>query len=383
MRLRLHGFLPDREIFLNSGDRMHFVRISRRAQVLALCMAVLLLAGASALAVAMLVRNDGLERERTALARQGEAVAAEARRVKGYKRSVDALARDLEERQDVMDSLYRAHFGDEEGGNAAAMLTGDEEADSRKAAAPTKTSMGPEAAQLLKIEARQRRFAALLTRAVERRAAKAAAAIRSFGFNPDLLARNAARAQGGPFVPWKGRNSALPDELAHLADALTRMQYLESSLIAIPSGRPTSAPMQSSSYGYRRDPFNGEAAFHAGIDFPGRMGQPILAAAKGRVSYVGQRPGYGNVVEVEHGNGLMTRYAHLSRFRARVGQPVARGDAIAAMGSTGRSTGTHLHFEVRLNGEAVNPRRLLNAAQDVLAVQQSAKARFAEVGRRG
>ncbi len=119
------------------------------------------------------------------------------------------------------------------------------------------------------------------------------------------------------------------------------------------------------------------------MDFPGRHGQPIVAAARGKVSYVGQRQGYGNVVEVDHGNGLMTRYAHLSRFAAKVGQAVARGDTIGGMGSTGRSTGTHLHFEVRQNDRPINPRRFLEAAQDVLQVQQIAKARFADVGNRG
>ena len=133
--------------------------------------------------------------------------------------------------------------------------------------------------------------------------------------------------------------------------------------------------METSSYGYRRDPFNGQTAFHAGIDFPGSYGQPIQAAASGRISYVGQRPGYGNVIEIEHGNAILTRYAHLSRFGARVGDDVKRGQTIARMGSTGRSTGTHLHFEVRVHGDAVNPRRFLEARQDVLAIQQLTQAR--------
>ncbi len=134
--------------------------------------------------------------------------------------------------------------------------------------------------------------------------------------------------------------------------------------------------METSSYGVRRDPFNGLPAFHAGIDFPGSYGQPIIAAAAGKVSFVGQQPGYGNVVEIDHGNGILTRYAHLSRFGAKVGDKVARGQPIARMGSTGRSTGTHLHFEVRVHGNAVNPRRFLEAREDVLEVQQLAKERL-------
>ncbi len=171
----------------------------------------------------------------------------------------------------------------------------------------------------------------------------------------------------------------MPQEFERLADALSRMESLETSLKTIPSGLPTMAPMQSSSYGYRRDPFNGHAAFHAGIDFPGRHGEPILAAATGRVSFVGQRSGYGNVVEITHGNGLMTRYAHLSGFNARIGQQVIRGHQIARMGSTGRSTGDHLHFEVRLKGEPVNPRPFLEAARNV---QQVAAARNAGIRNR-
>ena len=237
--------------------------------------------------------------------------------------------------------------------------------------------------RLVRLEQRQRRFAQLLTRAVERRSDKAAAAIRSFGLNPETLARTAARAQGGPFVPWKGEKGAMSGELEHLADAMSRMEFLERSLLAIPSGQPTAAPMMTSSYGYRRDPFNGHAAFHAGIDFPGRYGQPINAAAAGRVTYVGQRQGYGNVVEVEHGNGLMTRYAHLSGFVVRTGARIARGDTIGRMGSTGRSTGTHLHFEVRLNGQPINPRRFLEARTDALQTQRIATARVADLGGRG
>jgi murein DD-endopeptidase MepM/ murein hydrolase activator NlpD len=326
--------------------------------------------------------SAAVAQQQAALDQQGRSVASAASKVANYRKSVEDLAQDLEARQDFMDDLYKTHFGAEDGNAAGADLVGPEKGD-KKDSLSTKISSAPEAAPLVRLEQRQRRFALLLTHAIERRADKAASAIRSFGLNPDTLARNAARAQGGPFVPWKGEKGAMTDELEHLADAMSRMEFLERSLLAIPSGQPTAAPMLTSSYGYRRDPFNGHAAFHAGLDFPGRYGQSINAAANGKVSYVGQRQGYGNVVEVEHGNGIMTRYAHLSGFAARVGQKVARGDTIGRMGSTGRSTGTHLHFEVRLNGQAVNPRPFLEARKDVLQIQQVATARFADVRNRG
>lgn len=385
-RERLAAFCPEREIFLRSGGQVKFIRISRRLQLCAAGALSILLIGWAALTIAMVTGSAAVAHDRAVLAQQGKTVASKASKVEHYRKSVEELTQDLEERQDFMDDLYRTHFG-AEGGALSARVIGSPDAETKKDAEQggpaTKTSMAPEAAPLMKIDARQRHFALLLATAVERRADKAAAAIRSFGLNPESLSRNAARAQGGPFVPWPGEREDMPRELARLASALSRLEFLESGLIAIPSGKPTTAPMETSSYGYRRDPFNGHAAFHAGMDFPGRHGQPILAAAKGKVVYVGQRQGYGNVVEVEHGNGLMTRYAHLSGFSSRAGQTVARGDAIGRMGSTGRSTGTHLHFEVRIDGQPINPRRFLEARQDVLQIQQIAKARFAGIGNRG
>jgi murein DD-endopeptidase MepM/ murein hydrolase activator NlpD len=382
LRDRLNALCPEREIFLRSGGQVKFIRISRRAQLCAAGLVSAVLIGWGGATVAMVAGSNAVEAQRAALAAKGASVAKAADKVADYRKSVDELAQDLEARQDFMDDLYKTHFGNEDGNAAGADLIGPAGAE-KSAALKTKISAAPEAAPLVRLEQRQRRFALLLTHAVERRADKAAAVIRSFGLNPDALARSAARAQGGPFVPWTGNKGALTGELEGLADAMARMEFLERSLLTIPSGRPTGSPMLTSSYGYRRDPFNGHAAFHAGLDFPGRYGQPINAAADGKVSYAGQRQGYGNVVEVTHGNGIMTRYAHLSGFAARVGQSVARGDTIGRMGSTGRSTGTHLHFEVRLNGQAVNPRPFLEARKDVLQVQQVATARFADVGHRG
>lgn len=380
LRERLAAFCPEREIFLRSDGKVRFVRISRRAQLSAGTALFAVLIGLGALIATLTT----MAHDHALLARQGKAVADEANKVDHYRKSVEELAQDLEARQDFMDDLYRTHFGAGEGSLSDRVLGTSDSAtkEDTRSESTAKISMAPETAPLRMIDTRQRRFALLLATAVERRADKAADAIRSFGLNPDSFNRRAARAQGGPFVPWPGEREAMPRELARLASALSRMETLESSLVAIPSGKPTAAPMETSSYGYRRDPFNGHAAFHAGMDFPGRDGQPILAAAKGKVVHVGQRRGYGNVVEVEHGNGLMTRYAHLSGFSSRVGQIVARGDTVARMGSTGRSTGTHLHFEVRLNDRPINPRRFLEARRDVLQVQQIAKARFADINGR-
>ncbi len=121
-------------------------------------------------------------------------------------------------------------------------------------------------------------------------------------------------------------------------------------------------PRLSSRFGYRQHPLLGKRALHAGIDIPGPQGTPVQASEGGVVSFAGRAGGYGNMVEVDHGAGLKTRYAHLSRILVRPGATVARGETIARMGSTGRSTGSHLHFEIRVQGQAADPLDYLGRA---------------------
>ena len=225
----------------------------------------------------------------------------------------------------------------------------------------------PEAAALAAIEARQLAYVEKLTRYADLRADRSARAIRQFGLDPNAMMRAASRgAMGGPLERLASdSDGSLDPRFERLGLSLARMEALDRSLQGLPRYRPARNSM-TSSFGARRDPFTGATAMHAGIDFSGPTGAPIYAAAKGRISFVGQKSGYGNVVEIAHGNGMVTRYAHMSKFASRVGQEVAAGDVIGAIGSTGRSTGPHLHFEVRINDRAVNPRPFLEAAPHVL-----------------
>jgi murein DD-endopeptidase MepM/ murein hydrolase activator NlpD len=159
--------------------------------------------------------------------------------------------------------------------------------------------------------------------------------------------------------------TALIDRLARQVEERTdQLGFLESLLLQNSANRkflPTLPPIVdgwfSSNFGYRIDPFSGENSFHEGIDFPAPVGTPIVAAASGKVVTAEWHPAYGKMVEVDHGNGLVTRYAHASQLLVREGDLVIRGQRVAAVGSTGRSTGPHLHFEVRLNGTPQNPAR--------------------------
>ena len=149
-------------------------------------------------------------------------------------------------------------------------------------------------------------------------------------------------------------------------DADTQLSVLESLLFnreldrnAVPSRDPIAGSYITSGFGGRADPFGGGSQFHKGIDFEANVGDPVLAVADGVVSYSGVRSGYGNVVEVDHGNGYVTRYAHNSRLTRSVGDLVRSGQEIAKAGSSGRSTGAHVHFEVWQDGVVVNPRKFL------------------------
>ena len=147
------------------------------------------------------------------------------------------------------------------------------------------------------------------------------------------------------------------------ADQLTVLEALLVEGSAQRKFLPTLPPIENinytSNFGYRIDPFNGHSTFHEGVDFAAESGTPINAAASGKVIYADVHPAYGKCVEIDHGNGLVTRYAHGSELLVKEGDLVVRGQRISRVGSTGRSTGPHLHFEVRLNGIAQNPGRFL------------------------
>ncbi|HTH27032.1 MAG TPA: M23 family metallopeptidase [Sphingobium sp.] len=349
---RLAAMMPEREIFVRAGGTVRFILITRRMQLGALALlAALVLVWAMGIGVT-LWRQASVVAAQASLAEQRSNVSSEAARASAERQSVDAVARELEQRQDALDALMDSHFG--------------KDVDQTRVVGqgPTAAAQPNASERFALIRERQEMFARTLTRAAETRLAKLEAAIRGVGLNPAQLARG---AQGGPFVP-AGQLGIMDKDanLRSLFNLLGRLSMLEAAFTVLPSGRPTLSPMMTSTYGYRRDPFNGMPAFHAGVDFPGAHGQPILAASSGRVVFAGRKSGYGNCIEIDHGHAIITRYAHLAGFGARPGQMVQRGQQIGRMGSTGRSTGTHLHFEVRVNGAAVNPRPFLEARQDVL-----------------
>ncbi len=200
---------------------------------------------------------------------------------------------------------------------------------------------------------------------------------------PRPKAAATAAGQGGPYVPPQAvtleQLRGLVDSLDQSADdsadlfTLIESRLLESRLKAlmIPNSAPVAGPI-GSGFGFRIDPFTGRSALHTGLDFPADVGTPILAAAGGVVQSTEVHPAYGLMLEIDHGNGLVTRYAHTSKLFVRMGDIVKRGQLIGQVGNSGRSTGPHLHFEVLVEGVPQNPARFLAGGEAAVAAAEKA-----------
>ena len=366
LKNRLAGWFVDREFFMRAHGQVRFLKISAKLQRRVAGGFVAIVGVWAVVTAGMAVNQATISYERMALSEREAKIQSASERVAAYRESIGDVADDIEKRQDMLESAMERVAGDLPDTATTDAVVSEDEAFKKISAAI------PEAAGLARLEARQIRFAERMTKVANARANRAAAAIRQFGLNPEKLAgKTQTSGQGGPFIPFLGKSAKKIGDprFNKLANAVERMAAMESALASVPTSMPALVGMMSSNYGYRRDPITGGGAMHSGLDFKGPYGTAILAAADGVVTKAGWQSGYGKCVEITHANGLVTRYAHLSGFEVSEGQKVSRGAKIARMGSTGRSTGTHLHFEVRLNGRAVNPMKFLEFNPDVLEVQ--------------
>jgi murein DD-endopeptidase MepM/ murein hydrolase activator NlpD len=203
---------------------------------------------------------------------------------------------------------------------------------------------------------------------VQKRYENTSAELKKLGIDPTRV-----QSVGGPFEAVQPLKTADPNFKA-LFTSWKKLDQLEQGTIAIPSLKPVANASFTSGFGVRSDPFQGRAAMHGGIDLAGPLGTPIYATADGVVGRSTWAGGYGNLVEIDHGKGIQTRYGHLSKSLVAAGQRVKRGELIARMGSTGRSTGSHLHYEVRIDGKAVNPIPFMQSSDYLQSVQARAAA---------
>ena len=218
-------------------------------------------------------------------------------------------------------------------------------------------------ASLDKVELRQSATLTDLEESYDNRARHIRSVLTDLGVDAARIRANSAT--GGPLVALKAPPSGASNferQLYRVNVARAELNQFSQTLTAVPVRKPVNGDVDMSSpFGMRLDPFLGRPAIHTGVDLRGETGEPAHATATGRVTIAGWDGGYGNMVEIDHGNGLATRYGHLSKILVKVGQFVRIGETIGLIGSTGRSTGPHLHYETRINGEAVDPQKFLRA----------------------
>ncbi len=359
---------------MRSQGQVRFITFTSRMQKIAAATIVVLVVGWAVTMAAMAWSKYQADVDRLSLLENAAKVATAQERLDTYGDDLSAVAEDLTARQNFIEQMTEALPADVK--DTSGTVT---DSTSETAEMIEKVSASfPEAVTLAKIEARQLAYVERVTRFADERAKRAENALRKLGLDPKLMVDSAdIEAMGGPLeILATSADGSIDPRFERLGLSLARMAALERGLESVPQFTPTdlSKTTVSSGFGYRRDPFNGGGAMHGGLDFKGPSGTPIYSAAKGVVTFVGRKSGYGKVVEVSHGNGMMTRYAHMSRFDAVEGEQVAAGETIGAIGSTGRSTGPHLHFEVRINDHAVNPRPFLETAPNVLKEARGAKS---------
>lgn len=180
---------------------------------------------------------------------------------------------------------------------------------------------------------------------------------------------NVSLAQGGPFIDAaiaSGAPSKFFQHANRAASAVDELEAIQAAIDHVPLSTPLTVSRRfTSGFGIRRDPFNGRHSSHYGVDFAAAWASPVTATAAGRVKFAGTRSGFGRVVEIDHGNGFLTRYAHMSRITVKTGSKVDLHDKVGELGSSGRSTGAHVHYEIHFKGRPINPRRFIEAGRYV------------------
>ena len=375
---KLTLWFPERHVYLRSGDHAQTFVISRRHQILAAFAALVVVGwalsatlGLAAMAWSESNRETNLARltayyERLNADRQArlQMAVGELGRTGG---SIESMAHDIERRHAALAWLLQGASGKAGGGPSLASL---------KPVDPAALPGASAGERIAAVREDQERLLSQAESLLKSRADRLRTALRLAGLDSQRFSGRASQGQGqgGPLIDGKDPRAlgavldvdpAFAERIQHVAADMTDLRSLSSATEALPLATPVNSAVGTSTYGVRLDPFTHQTAFHAGQDFGGQIGSPIFSTAPGVVAFTGVRTGYGNVVEVDHGSGFKTRYAHLASISVRVGDHVGVGQRVGAMGSTGRSTGPHLHYEIWENGRVRDPTRFLKAGQDV------------------
>lgn len=361
----LRSLLPERRILIETQEGHRPITIGTHAQLMGLGTAAMIAGWMAVSTVNGVAADQAADSQAQAdlarMAAQVQALKADTAALKG---TVATTAERIEARQQFLDALLT---GKARGDALADLLPRN----TRKVSADVAAAAGV-LAPFAALEQKQLALVDKAAATAETRLKDAEALIGKLGLSPGrFIAQSSGRfartGLGGPFVPAGDMVGGTDPRFTELFVNWQRVEQMEEAMVSLPSFIPAKSYTLTSSYGVRYDPFNGRAAQHAGLDMAGSTGEPIYAAAAGRVVRAERFGGYGLAVDIDHGRGILTRYGHLSKINVNVGDRVSIGQVIGGMGSTGRSTGTHLHYEVRIDGQPVNPRPFLEASRYLLA----------------
>ena len=371
LRRSLEGLFPERHLYVRSGGQIRGFVLSTPKQAAAATIAALIavwlgLSSAAALS-GMLHLSSGDQAalkvrayyERLIADRQARLNSAVAE-LSQNSGSVQDLAQAIEQRHQALSLLLEPLRGEQGAAKELAPLKAPQ------------TASAVDRVRFVRMD--QERLLDQAESFAKSRADRLRLALKLAGLDAGALVSHAAGGLGGPLIEGKDPKAlaavldvdeGFATRIQHAAATLGEMHILSTALARIPLAVPTASAERSSGFGVRFDPFTGRPAFHSGLDFAGGFSTPIFSTGPGVVSFTGVRNGYGNTVEIDHGAGFKTRYAHLQAIAVNVGQRVAVGQRIGAMGSTGRSTGPHLHYEIWEGGKPQNPDRFLRAGEYV------------------
>lgn len=367
---KLRRIFRARDVFVHDGSAMRRIHISSRAQFAAAAAATFFLAVSAFGLTQFAVGAPAISGAIASFASRQAEVAMMEDRVDALRSEVAAIrvsakqhAAKLEARQAFLAAMLR---GEGDPAKLAALLPAN--------AVSVDTEI---AAAFGDVEQDQAAMASAVRASTEARYRQAAKMVVRLGLSPRRLGTISLTGMGGPYEPVPTGTPIAPvkpgqpdPQFQALFNSWKRLDQLQTGIVAIPSMRPVQSLTFTSNFGIRTDPFRGGAAMHAGVDIPGSYATPIYATADATVNRSGWVGGYGNLVELNHGRGIQTRYGHLASILVAPGTRVKRGQLIALMGSTGRSTGTHLHYEVRIDGRAVNPVPFLQTSDYLVAMQR-------------
>jgi len=364
---RFQTFFKPRDVFLHDGKSLRRFTIGARIQMAVAAIAFAILAW-SAFATFQMIRTMNGD------------VAQMQRQVAQMQSDIEAIRTATAQRAALLER--RQVF-------LAEMLSGHPDADRLAQNIPAAaTEFDNPAAQAMtgtfdRVDSMQAELVGRVQQAARQSLRARTVALQQFGVQPARFQQDEGGV-GGPYEPVPAVDNADP-RFRELFLSWRALDQLQHGVAAIPSAFPLHQGVNfTSGFGIRSDPFRGRAAMHPGVDLAGPVGTPIYATADGMVDRAEwNNGGYGNLVEIDHGHGIQTRYGHLTRYIVSAGQHVKRGQLIAYMGSTGRSTGSHLHYEVRMDGRAVNPVPYLDSAELAVAMKQRVNAMTAPLAQGG